>query len=239
MVGKIALNILNDIHSVLMPRSCFGCSAHLFRGENVLCTLCRNDIPLTGYSYNEENPVDRIFYGRINIKKCSSFLFFSEKSNVQRLIHQLKYKNQERVSGFLGDWYGQLLKGKRELEKTIDVVVPVPLHPKKSRIRGYNQVAGFARKLALHLEAEYVDHILIKTANTKTQTKKGRIGRWHDGRKLYTLSDSDYIKNKNILLVDDVITTGATMETCARTLQQGSGTTVYLASMAVVPKLWN
>ncbi|SDD61469.1 comF family protein [Pricia antarctica] len=231
--------ILNDINSVLMPRVCFGCTAHLIRGEELICTLCRNDMPLTEYNFNDENPVDRIFYGRINIKKASSFLFFSENGNVQRLIHNLKYKNQECVSRFLGDWYGQLLKGTGELAKTIDMVVPVPLHPKKLRRRGYNQVAGFAQKLAHHLGAEYVDNILIKTANTKTQTKKGRIGRWQDDTALYTLSNADYLKNKNILLVDDVITTGATMEICAQTLQQATGTTIYLTSMAVVPKLWN
>ncbi|HET8736915.1 MAG TPA: phosphoribosyltransferase family protein [Pricia sp.] len=166
-------------------------------------------------------------------------MFFSEDGKVQRLIHHLKYKNQERISSFLGDWYGQILKGNCELTREIDMVIPVPLHAKKLRHRGYNQVAGFAQKLAAHLEADYGNDILIKTANNKTQTKKGRIGRWQDDRPLYTLSDADSLKNKRILLVDDVITTGATMELCAQTLQQTPGTTIYMASMAVVPKLWN
>ncbi len=231
--------VLHDISSILMPRVCFGCTAHLRRGEDLICTVCRNDMPLTEFSFNEENPVDRIFYGRINIKKASSFLFFSEDGHVQRLIHHLKYKNQERLSTFLGDWYGQILKEKGELANLIDIVVPVPLHHKKLRKRGYNQTAGFARSLARHLGAEYVDHILTKTADTKTQTKKGRIGRWQDNKALYTLSDADFLKNRHILLVDDVITTGATMEICARTLQQATGTTIYLTSMAVVPKLGN
>ncbi len=231
--------VLHDISSILMPQVCFGCTAHLRRGEDVICTVCRNDMPLTEFSFNEENPVDRIFYGRINIKKSSSFLFFSEEGHVQRLIHHLKYKNQERLSAFLGDWYGQVLKENGELAQIIDIVVPVPLHPKRLRKRGYNQTAGFAQSLAHHLGAEYVDHILIKTANTKTQTKKGRLGRWQGDKALYTLSDADCLKNTHILLVDDVITTGATMEICARTLQQAAGTTIYLASMAVVPKLWN
>ena len=238
MLGNLT-KVLNDINSVLMPRLCFGCTAHLNRGEDLLCTLCRNDMPLTEYTFNEENPVDRIFYGRINIKKASSFLFFSEDGKVQRLIHHLKYKNQERISSFLGDWYGQILKGNGELTREIDMVVPVPLHAKKLRGRGYNQVAGFAQKLAGHLEADYGDGLLIKTANTKTQTKKGRIGRWQGDSPLYTLSDAGSLKNKCILLVDDVITTGATMELCAQTLQQAPGTTIYLASMAVVPKVWN
>ncbi|MGB6153082.1 MAG: phosphoribosyltransferase family protein [Pricia sp.] len=236
---KNLTNILNDINSILIPKVCFGCSAHLHRGEEIICTVCRNDLPLTEYTFNDENPVDRMFYGRINIKKASSFLFFSENGIVQKLIHHLKYKNQHHVSTFLGDWYGQILKDDHEIAQKIDVVVPVPLHPKKLRQRGFNQTEGFAKSLAHCLEAEYVDHILIKTANTKTQTKKGRIGRWQEDIELYTLSDSDYLKDKRILLVDDVITTGATMEICAQALQKAHGTTIYLTSMAVVPKLWN
>lgn len=228
-------NILNDINSVLAPRVCFGCNAHLNGGEKLLCTICRNDLPLTDYTFNDENPVDRIFYGRINIKKASSMLFFSEKGIVRELIHHLKYKNQEEVATFLGDWYGQILKENNELLNTIDLIIPVPLHKKKLRQRGYNQAASFAQRLAFHLEAEYTDNILIKTANTKTQTKKGRIGRWQNTKDLYTLSDPDYLKDKHILLVDDVITTGATMEMCARTLAQSTNTTLYITSMAVVP----
>lgn len=222
-----------------MPEVCFGCNVHLNRGEELLCTFCRNEMPLTDYDYNEENPVDRIFYGRVKVKKAASFVFFHENGLVQRLIHQLKYRGQEQISGFFGDWYGQQIKEGRILKGKIDLVVPVPLHPKKLRKRGYNQTAGFASRLAFHLNAEYADNILIKTADTRTQTKKGRLGRWQDDRSLYELSDPSYVKNKNILLVDDVITTGATMETCISTVQEASGTTIYLASIAVVPKLWN
>ncbi|SDL66736.1 comF family protein [Kriegella aquimaris] len=232
---KIAMSkILNDINTVLVPRLCFGCNAHLIRGEHLLCTVCRNELPLTEYSFNVENPIDRIFYGRINVKKASSFLFFEEKGIVQQLIHYLKYRNQEEIGGFLGDWYGQLLKEDNG-SGFIDVVVPVPLHRRKLRKRGYNQVALFAKRLAHHLNAAYVDNILLKTANTKTQTKKGRIGRWYGNTSLYTLSDQKFLENKRVLLVDDVITTGATMETCAKALQQSKGITIYIASMAIVP----
>ncbi|WP_276168954.1 ComF family protein [Zobellia alginiliquefaciens] len=228
-------NILNDINSVLAPRVCFGCNVHLNRGEKLICTICRNDLPLTDYTFNDENPVDRIFYGRINIKKASSMLFFSENGIVRELIHHLKYKNQEEVGSFLGDWYGQILKENKELHNSIDIIIPVPLHKKKFRQRGYNQVSSFAQRLAFHLNTDYSDTILIKTANTKTQTKKGRIGRWQNIEDLYILSDPNAIKGKNILLVDDVITTGATMEICARVLAQAPNTTVYITSMAVVP----
>lgn len=220
---------------MLLPPVCFGCNAHLIRGEQHLCTVCRNDLPLTDYSFNDENPIDRIFYGRINVKKASSFLFFSEKGRVKRLIHHLKYKNQEQLGGFLGDWYGQLLKEDRALG-AIDAVLPVPLHKRKLKKRGYNQVALFAKRLAFHLNAEYVDHILLKTRNSKTQTRKGRLGRWLGNSALYALKDANYLKNKNVLLVDDVITSGATMELCATALLQTEGITVRIASMATVPQ---
>lgn len=220
---------------MLLPPVCFGCNAHLIRGEHHLCTVCRNDLPLTEYTFNEENPIDRIFYGRINVKKTSSFLFFTENGIVKRLIHHLKYKNQEQIGTFLGDWYGHILKQDTALGQ-IDAVIPVPLHRRKLKTRGYNQVAKFGQKLAAHLQTEYVDHILYKTANTKTQTTKGRLGRWYGKTTLYALSDPGYLKNKNVLLVDDVITSGATMELCAKALLAAEGVSIRMTSMAVVPQ---
>lgn len=228
-------NIVNDVTNILLPISCFGCNARLYRGEVILCTSCRHQLPLTEYTFNEENAVDRIFYGRINIKKANSFLFFTDIGIVKNLIHYLKYKNQERIGKFLGDWYGQILKEQGHLTD-IDYVIPVPLHRKKLKQRGYNQVALFAKSLAFHLNSHYADDLLIKTANTRTQTKKNRLGRWYENRSLYELKNIHLLKNKNILLVDDVITTGATMEICAQTFQKIDGVTLYIASMAVVPK---
>ncbi len=200
-----------------------------------MCTVCRNKLPLTDYGFNEENAVDRIFYGRINIKKASSFLYFTENSIVKTLIHNLKYKNQEEIGTFLGDWYGQILLEDYALNN-IDVVVPVPLHRKKFKKRGYNQVSQFGKRLAYYLDAEYIENALIKTANTKTQTKKGRIGRWQGNKALYSLTDPVYLSNKNILLVDDVITSGATMEICSKTLKASKNVTIYITSMAIVPQ---
>lgn len=216
-----------------MPISCFGCNARLYRGEVVLCTSCRHQLPLTEYNFNEENAVDRIFYGRINIKKANSFLFFTDIGIVKNLIHNLKYKNQEGIGSFLGDWHGQLLKEQKHLPR-IDFVIPVPLHRKRLNQRGYNQVALFAQRIAHHLNSTYADNILIKTANTKTQTKKNRLSRWYDNRSLYEITTTQILVNKNILLVDDVITTGATMEICAQTFDKIDGIKIYITSMAVV-----
>ncbi|HLT52102.1 MAG TPA: ComF family protein [Arenibacter sp.] len=227
-------NIINDINTILLPRLCFGCNALLYRGEEHICTVCRNQLPLTDFNFNAENQVDRIFYGRINIIKASAFLFFTEKGIVKNLVHFLKYKNQEQIGSFLGNWYGQLIKENNFLID-LDYVIPVPLHPARLRKRGYNQVALFARAIAEHLNAEYMDHFLIKTANTRTQTKKTRLLRSQNTQAIYVLTDTYTLVNKNVLLLDDVITTGATMEACATALSQTPGIRLYLASMAVVP----
>lgn len=228
-------NILKDVTNILLPISCFGCNARLYRGEVMLCTSCRHQLPLTDYNFNDENAVDRIFYGRINIKKANSFLFFTEFGIVKNLIHFLKYKNQKEIGRFLGDWHGQILKKNNELNE-IDYVIPVPLHRKKLKQRGYNQVALFAKQIAFHINAIYLDDVLIKTANTRTQTKKSRLSRWYENRSLYELKDSQILENKNVLLVDDVITTGATMEICANTFKSIKGINIYITSMAVVLK---
>ena len=227
-------NILNDINSVLLPKLCFGCNTLLLRGEEHICTVCRNQLPLTEYTFNAENPVDRIFYGRINISKASAFLFFTDQGIVKNLIHYLKYKNQEQIGYFLGEWYGLTLKNNNYL-RDIDYVIPVPLHPKKRRKRGYNQVSLFAKTVATHLNAQYLENVLIKTANTRTQTNKTRLLRWHNKQALYLLTDHKLLRNKKVLLLDDVITTGATMEACAIALSEAPGIEIYLASMAIVP----
>ncbi|WP_424003268.1 ComF family protein [Maribacter sp. IgM3_T14_3] len=232
---NIISNILKDVTNILLPISCFGCNARLYRGEALLCTSCRHQLPLTEYTFNDENAVDRIFYGRINIKKANSFLFFTEIGIVKNLIHFLKYKNQEGIGHFLGDWHGQVLKKQGHLPQ-IDFVIPVPLHRKKLKKRGYNQVALFAKQIAHHLNARYADDLLIKTANTKTQTKKTRLNRWYDNRSLYEIIDKELLVDKTILLVDDVITTGATIEICANTFKDIKGAVIYISSMAVVPK---
>jgi len=224
-------NILNHINKILIPLGCFGCNTPLGKGERLICTVCRNQLPLTEYNFTDENPIDRIFYGRIDIEKANSFLFYTQNGIVKNIIHHLKYKNQEQLGTFFGSWYTPLIKERLE----IDIVVPVPLHKKKLKKRGYNQVSLFAKELAYHFKAEYDENILLKTANTKTLTKKNRFSRWKANQELYQLVKEEHIENKTILLVDDVITTGATIEACATALKKAKGVVVYVVTIAVVP----
>ena len=234
MIFSKLSNIANDINNLLIPRLCFGCNVRLYRGEQLLCTVCRNHLPLTEFDFHTENAVDRIFYGRTAIQKGAALLFYQEKSIVQNLIHALKYKGQKQIGDYLGNWMGPLLK-KSLSHGEIDMVIPVPLHRKKKQKRGYNQVEGFGRALAHHLTAEYRNDLLIKTANTRTQTKKNRWYRWLGSQELYRIVNPDALSHKHILLVDDVITTGSTLEACSLALQKAPETRVSIATMAVVP----
>ncbi|MEM8998804.1 MAG: ComF family protein [Bacteroidota bacterium] len=152
------------------------------------------------------------------------------------MLHYLKYKNQQVIGEFLGDWYGSSMASDPGLKK-IDYVVPVPLHPQKLKKRGYNQVDLFGMRIAEHLQATFSKEFLKKVANTKTQTKKGRFFRWQNSHNLYETVNSDSLQNKNVLLIDDVITTGATIEACATALKSAFEANIYVATMAVVPKL--
>jgi ComF family protein len=199
-----------------------------------LCTLCRNQLPLTEYTFNEENAVDRIFYGRIPVEKAASFLFYSETGIVKNLIHFLKYRNQPQIGTFLGNWWGEELR-ESGLGEHVDCIVPVPLHPSKQRRRGYNQVSQFAKSLSENLSVPVFENALVKIGKGTTQTRKGRWYRWETSRGGYRLSPNATLDNKRVLLVDDVITTGATLEACAKAIHTAEATAVYIASMAVVP----
>lgn len=226
------LKVLNDINSILFPPVCFGCEKRLSLGEVILCTYCRHDLPLTYYTFNEENAIDRLFYGRVSIEKAISFLEFSDTGMVKNLLHYLKYKNQESVASFIGDWFGQEIIKNGTPE--IDFVIPVPLHQKRLKKRGYNQVTLLAKKLTQHLNAHFRDDVLIKKKNTPTQTKKDRFARWINNQDLFAVQNYQDLNGKNILLVDDVITTGATIEACAHAILKATNAKIYVATMATV-----
>ena len=201
--------------------------------ERVICTACRNELILTNSYLHNDNETEKVFYGRARIDHAVSLLVFEKKGIAQRLMHDLKYHGNKAVGTELGNWLGQNLL-KTIWHSKIEVVVPVPLHKKRLRKRGYNQVEGFGKALANILNVPYNDRCLIKIHANKTQVFKNLAARFKNVEHNFELAQKEVksLENKHILLVDDIITTGATLETCAQKLQEIPNTTISIAAMA-------
>jgi ComF family protein len=189
-------------------------------------------MPLTQHHKNPENDAFKKFYGRIPVEQVSALVYFHKKGIVQELIHSLKYRGQEAIGTVLGEWYGEELKSSQLLQ-TVDAIIPVPLHPKKLRERGYNQVTEFGNALAKKLEIPVNNSILYRQVYSKTQSQKNRLGRTEGIDTIFGVSFDEKDHNKHFLLIDDVITTGATLEVCAKALLKIPGTKISIVCMAM------
>ncbi|MBV7268869.1 ComF family protein [Winogradskyella luteola] len=200
--------------------------------ELIICLQCRHQLPVTNFHFDNPETVKKIVYGRVKLENATALLHFSKKGIVQQLLHHLKYRGHQQISGFLGKWLGTELSTVKAY-KAIDVIVPVPLYKTKLRKRGYNQVAEFGKQIAKALNADYNDTVLIKTKATKTKVFEGRLSRWNDDRAVFAISENESLYGKHILLVDDIITTGATVEACAAELLKIDNIKLSLATMAI------
>lgn len=227
-LDKVIKNLLN----LFFPKVCLSCNHYLDDNELYVCTSCRHNLPVTNFHFSEYNEVKKVMYGRVPLQQATALLWFRKKGTVQQLLHNLKYKGQEDVGVFLGKWLGEELST-IDAYKTIDVVVPVPLHASRLRKRGYNQVHKFGKEIANALKVEFNTTTLQKTKATKTQVFKDRLKRWTNDDAIFSIADYETLKGKHILLVDDIITTGATIETCANALLKIEGVTISLATMAI------
>ena len=222
------INLLN----LFFPKVCLACDNQLEVNEIYVCTICRHELPLTNFESATDNDVTKRLYGRVQLQNATALFWFTKKGLVQHLIHNLKYKGHEDVGKFLGQWFGEELS-KCEHFRTVDVVIPVPLHSKRLRQRGFNQVHKFGKELADALGCNFNITVLQKGKATKTQVFKDRIRRWINDDALFIVTDFESLKGKHILLVDDIITTGATIETCANALSKIEGVTISVATMAI------
>ncbi len=224
--------MLQNLIDLFFPKVCLACSNALSDKEEYVCTSCRHNLPVTNYHLDGSDSVKKVLYGRVKLQEGTSLFRFEKKSLVQQLIHNLKYKGHEEIGQFLGDWLGEELKGLKNYQN-IDVVIPVPLHKKKLKKRGYNQVTRFAKTLANNLHAEFEEDVLIKITNTKSQTTKNRLARWNATNEIFSIQNLHKINKKHILLVDDLITTGATLEACANQLQKADNVKISVATIAI------
>ena len=224
--------MFNYIIDLFFPKVCAGCHTILITNETVFCTNCRHELPLTQYHLDPKNEAVKKFYGKIAIEHASALLYFNKKGIVQELIHNLKYKGHEEIGTVLGNWYMEDLK-QLILETPFDVVIPVPLHPKKFRERGYNQVTTFGKALAKGLKINYNDTLLYRKKYSKTQSKKNLIGRSENIENIFDVLFTEENQNKHFLIVDDVLTTGATLEACSKALLKIPGAKISIVCMAM------
>lgn len=218
--------------NLFFPKVCYACNSVLLDNENHICTICRQELPVTNYHFNADETVEKVFYGRVKIEKATALLKFEKKSRVQQLLHNLKYRGHETIGEVLGQWLGYELNASKQYN-TVDIVIPVPLHKSKLRKRGYNQVAKFGNEIAKALNVAYIDDVLIKTSTTSTQVFKKRFARWNADNEVFSTTNLAKIEGKHILLVDDIITTGATIEACVQQLQKAKHIKVSVATMAI------
>jgi len=229
---------IKDIKESLLyyffPHCCAGCGSDLLNKESELCLHCLHDLPHTHFEKYGGNPVEKMFRGRINIEYGSASFYFSKDSPVQHILHQLKYKGNLKLGIQSGRIMGTLIK---QAARTMpDVLVPLPLYPKKEKQRGYNQSILLCKGIAEVLALPVIDKAVIRPHHTETQTKKGRIDRWLNMEGKFLLKHPSMIKNKHVLLVDDVITTGATLEACGEEILKAEGALLSVASFAVANK---
>ncbi|OJW69765.1 MAG: competence protein [Candidatus Amoebophilus sp. 36-38] len=224
--------MFRDFISLIFPNYCLACQTLLVKSERWLCTGCLVDLPQTNYHTEVNNPVAQKFYGRIPITYAMAMYKFRIGSSVQRLVHQLKYGNTPEIGEMLGNLYGEQLRSE-EWDYKFDCIVPVPLHPQRLRERGYNQSDYFAKGMASVLAISWYSDCLKRTKNTVTQTHQNKMERLDNLMDAFYVVNSSIIQNKHVLLVDDVITTGSTLEACALSLLAAGTKQISIATIAV------
>lgn len=220
----------DDLIHLLFPEVCPSCDRALFLSEQVLCRHCLHSLPVTGYHRDEENPVERIFWGRVDVKAATSLLFFSKRGSTQRLIHALKYKEREDVGFFLARHCGKGLQSEERFDA--DLIVPVPLHSSKLRKRGYNQCSSIAKGLSAALGIMAREDVLFRKKSVKSQTRKNRQERMRNVSNIFAVRKGVSLRGRRIMLVDDVVTTGATLESCALALLNAGAADVRIVTLA-------
>lgn len=222
-------SLIKDFTSLIYPKLCITCGNDLGGREELMCSQCEYDLPKTMFHQETDNPVEQIFWGRTIVEQATAFFFYMKGSRYQKLIHDLKYRGKKHIGQKMGRKMAMELMNTTFEE--VDAIVPVPLHPRKERKRGYNQSEWIARGISEVFEAPVVNNSLYRKMNNKSQTKKSRFDRWQNVKDVFALKNENDFKNKHVLLVDDVITTGATVEACINQLLNCENCRVSLISL--------
>jgi ComF family protein len=228
---KLQHGYLADFVSLLFPELCAACRESLVANEQLLCIDCHYNLPFTNFHLQADNIVARQFWGKIPLEGAYALYYFNKGGKIQNLMHQFKYKGVKQIGNLLGNIAGdQLIKN--DIFKTTDLIIPVPLHKKRMQQRGYNQSACFAEGLAQKLNAVIELDNLVRATATETQTHKSRFARFENMQEVFTVKNPEKLVNKHILLVDDIITTGSTLEACSTQLLKVEGVKLSIATIA-------
>lgn len=233
LLSGVGPGLADHFHKLLdlfFPRLCLACDSHLPPQGEIICLFCQHRLPQTDYHLLKENPFTERFWGRLPLQNAGSLYHFNKGGGVQRLIHRLKYHQQPEIGYQLGVLHGRLLRSCVPYTE-VELIVPVPLHPKKQHLRGYNQSDCYARGLSEAMGIPWSGQALARRTFTKTQTRKSRLERLNNVETVFTLQLPEQVKGKHILLVDDVITTGATLEACGLELLKGEGVKLSMATI--------
>lgn len=220
-----------DFTHLIFPHHCEGCGTDVLNDDDLLCAKCLHELPATNYFSSANNPVEKIFYGRCNIVSAAAAFYFTKNSLLQHLLIQLKYKSNKEVGYFLGRLMALQMQQSNKFN-CIDALVPLPLNPKKESKRGYNQAALICEGITEILQIPILYNAVERVVFTETQTKQDRIHRWQNMENVFAIQNLASIQNKHILLVDDVVTTGATLEACANAILQNTNTKLSIATVA-------
>jgi len=226
---------LSDAMHLFYPHLCQGCGSDLLQKENLLCLKCIHELPHTGFEKHAGNPIEKYFWGRLPVAAAHSAFYFTKDTLIQHLIHQLKYKGNTAIGRYLG-----ALMAERMLQcgrfSGVDLVIPLPLYPEKEHRRGYNQAAVIGEGMSLVMNVPMDIKSVLRQRSTETQTRKHRTARWLNVDNSFILADDHRISGKHLLLVDDVITTGATLEACGRAMLRNRDVQLSIATLAHAPK---
>jgi len=223
--------MLFECLQLFFPKHCPSCDEALLRKENIICLKCRFTLPRTGFHLQRGNPVEQLFWGRIPLNAAAACFEFRKSGGVQRMLHQLKYGGAQDLGREIGRIYGRELLQSPLFNET-EIIVPVPLHPNRLRSRGYNQSEVFGEGLVESIRHSTLNNVIERVVHTSTQTKKSRFDRWQNVETVFEVTNPDQVRGKRVLLIDDVVTTGATLESCAARLLRSGARHVSIACIA-------
>mgnify|MGYP001222850634 FL=1 len=225
--------IFRNLLDFLFPSLCSSCEKRLAEYEKYICLDCLSKIPRTNYHDEENNKLEEFFAGRIPFERVAVFAHFVKGGTLQPIIHELKYKNNPELGVYLGQLCGDSLNGSKFIE-SIDFIVPIPLHSKRLKERGYNQAYELSRGIAERTHVNLNDTVVIRSVNNPSQAKSdSREARWANVENIFSLTDTKLFEGKHILLIDDVLTTGSTIEACAKELLKITDIRISVYTLAV------